>query len=50
MKPGMMGSGLHRAAQRMVLLFGVLLVELAVASMVGTKAAYASTRIRSVVP
>jgi CSLREA domain-containing protein len=43
MKPGMMGSRLHGAARRTALLFGVLLVALAVASMVGTKAAYAST-------
>ena len=43
MKPGMMGSGLHIAARRTVLLFGVLLGMLAVASMVGTKTAYAST-------
>jgi CSLREA domain-containing protein len=43
MKPGMMGGGLHSAARRTVLLFGVLLGALAVAGMVGTKTAYAST-------
>ena len=43
MKTGLMGGGLHRVARRAVLLFGVVLVALAVASMVGTKTAHAST-------
>ena len=43
MKPGMTWSWLHRAARRTVLSFGVLLVALLAAVVVGTKPAGAST-------